>query len=392
MRPRASAATALVAALATVSAGCAGRAWPSTYNAAADPGFAKQQRPIRTVDILPVDLEVWANAERATEAERVRAGASGAAVGAATAALFRRGYAVTSVIDWDGGGGPAGAPHVMTAAGVLATVGALASYGAAATHSDGLPVPFLPVRLGAVSGADATLYVGGWSYLGEPPDDGSDAGKGVLIALGIIAAVVVVAVAADALSSKSKGGKGRGGGHGSHGGGRRGGSLPGNAARAIGHAASASGRVALRTVGRVGSLGVQIGRGAAHATADIASATVRGLSHPAYVTGRAHTHIEILAPSPLPAPCPEVGCAPPPPMTPALACASGDPSCTVSAWQPPPDDGPSSMYLEMTLVDNRTGYVLWHARQHFPADGARGKDVVRAAGGLLSTLPKAAPN
>jgi hypothetical protein len=376
MRPRASAATALVAALATVSAGCAGRAWPSTYNAAADPGFATQQKPIRTIDILPVDLEVWARPERATEAERVRAGASDAATGAVAASLFRRGYVVGSLIAWNGGGGTSSSPPVMSPEAVLATVGSLASYGAAATYSDGLPVPYLPARLGEVTGTDATLYVGGWSYLGEPPDDGSDAAKGVFIALAVVAAVVVIIVAADAL-------KGSGGGKGGGGGGKGGGgSVAGGAVRAIGHAAAATGRVALRA----GNLGIQLGRSAAHATGDVAGATLRGLSHPAYVSGRSHTHLEILAPSPAP-PCAEVGCAPLP-LTPAQACASGDPSCTVSAWHPPPDRGASAMYLEMTLVDNRTGYVLWHARQHFPADAARGKDVVRAIGGLLSTLPR----
>jgi hypothetical protein len=380
MRTRASAATALVAALATVSAGCAGRAWPSTYNAAADPGFAKQQKAIRTIDILPVDLEVWARPDRATEAERVQAGASDAATGAIAATLFRRGYVVGSVIGWNGDGAGAGA--VMPPEAVLATAGSLASYGAAATYSDGLPVPYLPARLGAVTGTDATLYVGGWSYLGEPPDDGSDAGKGVLIALAVVAAVVVVLVVHDALKSKGGGGGSRGGGGGSRGGGG-GGSVAGSAVRAVGHAAAATGRLALRA----GNVGVQIGRSAAHATGDVASATLRGLSHPAYVNGRSHTHIQILAPSG-PAPCPELGCAPPPALTPAQACAGGDPSCTVSAWQPPPDGGASAMYLEMTLVDNRTGYVLWHARQRFPADAARGKDVTRAIGGLLSTLPR----
>jgi hypothetical protein len=46
------------------------------------------------------------------------------------------------------------------------------------------------------------------------------------------------------------------------------------------------------------------------------------------------------------------------------------------------------MYLEMTLVDNRTGAVLWHAQERFPANAARPADVGRVTRSLLATLPR----
>jgi hypothetical protein len=45
------------------------------------------------------------------------------------------------------------------------------------------------------------------------------------------------------------------------------------------------------------------------------------------------------------------------------------------------------MYLEMTLVDNRTGLALWHARQAFPASADDAAETVRAARTMLSLLP-----
>jgi hypothetical protein len=45
------------------------------------------------------------------------------------------------------------------------------------------------------------------------------------------------------------------------------------------------------------------------------------------------------------------------------------------------------LYLEMTLVDNRTGLVLWHAHQDFPANIAKPADIDRAARLLLASLP-----
>ncbi|HET9623000.1 MAG TPA: hypothetical protein VFP84_16625, partial [Kofleriaceae bacterium] len=52
-----------------------------------------------------------------------------------------------------------------------------------------------------------------------------------------------------------------------------------------------------------------------------------------------------------------------------------------------PDEGKSQMYLEMTLVDNRTGLALWHTHQRFPADASSASDPARVAKALLLNLP-----
>jgi hypothetical protein len=54
-----------------------------------------------------------------------------------------------------------------------------------------------------------------------------------------------------------------------------------------------------------------------------------------------------------------------------------------------PHKGRSAMLLEMTLVDNRTGRVLWHARQRFPASPAKPVEVEKAVKRLLAALPDA---
>jgi hypothetical protein len=45
------------------------------------------------------------------------------------------------------------------------------------------------------------------------------------------------------------------------------------------------------------------------------------------------------------------------------------------------------MYLEMTLVDNRTGLALWHAHQTFPASADDPTATVRAARTMMNLLP-----
>ena len=54
-----------------------------------------------------------------------------------------------------------------------------------------------------------------------------------------------------------------------------------------------------------------------------------------------------------------------------------------------PHKGRSAMLLEMTLIDNRSGRVLWHARQRFPASPAKPEQVEKAVKRLLAALPAA---
>jgi hypothetical protein len=52
-----------------------------------------------------------------------------------------------------------------------------------------------------------------------------------------------------------------------------------------------------------------------------------------------------------------------------------------------PRTGPSRLYLEMTLVENRSGRPVWHVHQELPASAASRQDVERAARALLASLP-----
>jgi hypothetical protein len=52
-----------------------------------------------------------------------------------------------------------------------------------------------------------------------------------------------------------------------------------------------------------------------------------------------------------------------------------------------PKKGRSQTYIEMTLVDNRTGRTLWHARQTFPGNAARPRHVAEMVHRMMATLP-----
>ena len=52
------------------------------------------------------------------------------------------------------------------------------------------------------------------------------------------------------------------------------------------------------------------------------------------------------------------------------------------------EDARSRMWLQMTLVDNRTGETLWHTQADFAASPANDKNIDDAVARLLMTLPK----
>ena len=85
-------------------------------------------------------------------------------------AYQRRGYRVVAQMQWSGhyDGRSPQQPLVMSPQEIEATSTSLSSYGAAVHMSDNkLVPPFLPARLGQTTGSDATLYVGGWTYVGK---------------------------------------------------------------------------------------------------------------------------------------------------------------------------------------------------------------------------------
>lgn len=318
-------ASILIAALATGA--CGGSRWPNQVATVTSTELGT--KPVRTIDLLPTDLEVWTHPAVMDDADQIRLAAEARLIGVASETLYRRGYQVGAVLDWDGRYvGPDGTPQAaLPRELLLATVDSLASYGTFVGNSNTLPAPILPARLGA-SGADATLYIGGWGFAGKEPDRGKLAGKillGTFLVVGVV--LVIVAIAA---ATKGKGG-----------------SLTSGAARTTGRVAASVGRTALRA----GTAIIDIGRAGIEG--------VEPLLEPA---------IEVALAAPAPGPA-----------IPARPVWSNDKTL--------PRTGRSKMYLEMTLVDNRSGQVLWHAHQAFPANPARPGDVMKVAKQLLGSLP-----
>jgi hypothetical protein len=309
----------LIAVLTTIAllTGCAGRPWPTAPVALSAQTFTSGG-DIATIDVLPLDLHLWAEPGYEGDLERLRAGAEVNIMGAAFDALSRHDYAIGGTLDWSGAvpGGQA-----LSHDDLVATVDSLSRYGAtAAQHPGQLPVPFLPVRLGTATGADATLYVGGWGYVARPREStGEQVAKVVVIGLVIISVIAIVAMIASKSKGKSHGGSGNG------------------------H---------IRNFGRGGGQALSASRGIGHART---SSTIgRGLVD---AFGRIALDVAVSVPS-----------------------WSEDPAL-------PHEGEASQMYLEMTLVDNRTGLALWHSRQIFPASAASASDTARVARTVLGSLP-----
>lgn len=322
----------MAAALNLVVVGCGSPQWPRTH-ARADPQFMSQQREVRTIDILPPDIQVWTASDHSAEDTAVQL--DSVIRGVAATSLATRGYHVLAQLDWDGTSVmPDGAvQQAMPYEHLDVTTYSLAGYGHAMESAGrGLLVPYLPYRLGVASGADATLYIGGWAYVGKDPRDN----KGAKIAQGVVVGLLLVAVVAVIFLTLKKGGGGGGGGR---------------VASGVGRAAARVAMTAGRTAGRVMR---PVIRGAARASAHIA----RGMARSVDAFGRADTHIHFYA---------------------------GRPS--YYDHDRTPKKGRSRMGVEMTLVDNRTGLVLWHTRDIFPAHAPRMADVHKVFDRMLANLP-----
>ena len=315
---------ASVTTTAVLAAGCAGdRPWPAHPVAISTPAFATQAE-IATIDVLPLDLQMWAEPSADADLDALRAGTELNIMNVALEALAKRNYAVGAMIDWNGNF-PGG--NALPREDLLATVSSLARYGAStAEHPGQLPVPFLPARLGTSTGADATLYLGGWAYVAKHRDStGEQIAQGVLIGLLVISAIAIVALVASSSKSSSKG---HDHGHGSS-----------------GHASDGGGHAS-----RLGAFTASRGETHVHHGASV----TRGL-----VDAFGRTAIDLAVSSP------DWG------EDPAL----------------PHEGRESQMYLEMTLVDNHTGLTLWHAHQIFPASAASPADTARVARTMLTLLP-----
>src|SRR4051812_10925095 len=314
--------------IALVASACAGdRPWPAHPVSVTSRELARRGK-VATIDVLPLDFRLWAEPDFDGNLETLRSGAEANIMNAALETLSRRNFTTTAVIDWNGAwsGGTAMSPDDL-----LATVASLGQYGAAASRYDGvLPEPFLPARLGTATGADATLYLGGWGYVTQPEAHDSTAAK---IATGVVVALVVVTVVALFVAAPHEDKSSHKAGH--HGGG--------------GGSSGGGGGVSQRPLSSASHSVAHLHRGVR-----AAAAALDAVGRTAIDIGVATT----LDQEPVPTDEP-----------------------------PPHDSGKAQMYLEMTLVDNRTGLALWHARQLFPADAASPQDTARAARTLIEQLP-----
>jgi hypothetical protein len=318
-----------------LATGCGGPRWPKA-NAHVNSSFLRSAGNVSTIDVLPPDIQVWTHQGSKVPAEELAAQFDAVTRSAVAMDLAQRGYAVRAQLEWDGTVvNPDGTAHeVMPGDYLNVTAYSLSGYGHAVEQAgQGLLVPYLPHRLGVNTGSDATLYIGGWAYVGKPPSSkGSKIAQGIVIGL---LAVVIIAVVLIALDKGGNGGFGKAAG------------AAGNAAAKAGHAAA---RVAL-TAGRTMA---PVLRAPARYGADI----VRTMFDAADAFGHVGTHVYIYNERP-----------------------------SYYEDERTPKKGRSRMLLEMTLVDNRTGLVLWHTRETFPVHAPDARQVRRAYSALLSTLP-----
>lgn len=330
---RQSLALVLVASLMSASlAACGAPSWPGTVRGVGDPRFMAHQQVIETVDVLPVDLQVWTVSGHQRGAELVAGDATATVAGMVTSQLARRGYEVVAAIDRDGDYVSVDGTKrdAMSPEEVESTTMSLSSYGVAQSQTEGaLLVPFLPARLGAATGSDTTLYVGGWAYAGK--DQKSNKAAKVI---GTVLIVGLIAVVAVALIAGEKGGGGLG-------------KVAEGAGRAAGGAVKVVGRVAVGAVRTAGHVGVAILRDPElfHLTVDTLDAFARAGTHAERQPTRPDYYAE------------------------------------------GPREGRSAMLLEMTLIDNHSGKTLWHARQRFPASPENPKQIEKAVSRLMATLP-----
>ena len=331
---RQSLALVLVASLVSASlAACGGPTWPGSVRGVGDPRFMAHEQVVETVDVLPVDLQVWTVSGHKRGAEAVAGEANATVAGLVTSQLARRGYEVVAAIDREGRYVSVDGTmrDAMTPEEVESTTMSLSSYGVAQSQTEGaLLMPFLPARLGAATGSDTTLYIGGWAYAGKDKSSNKAAKViGVVLVVGIIAVIAIALIAGEKGGGSGLGKVAEGAGH-----------VAGSAVKVVGRVAVG----AARTAGRVG---VTILRDPElfHLTVDTIDAFAR-----------AGTHVEVQPARP-------------------------------DYYARGPRKGRSAMLLEMTLVDNHSGKTLWHARQRFPASPEKPAQVEKAVARLMATLP-----
>jgi hypothetical protein len=310
---------------------------------------------VTTVDVLPIDLEVWTENGYPLTPDAVRDDASYRLISTAMESLQQRRYAINGLIDWNGEIDRRTA--VMDPRDVESTIATLARYDLRTGRFPiRLPDPQLPAKLGTVTGADATLYIGGWAYVAAHHEStGEKVAEGILIGVAIVAVVAIIAIAVAGASKGSHGGSHGGGGHGggSHGGAGHSGPIVHD------HRVAAADHPQFAVIVHDHRTGGGLLRD--HRSSGSSGGGVHVSTSPSV---HLDTAIDIVD---------EID-----PQTPEHPDWSGD---------VPAAGEDSQMYVEMTLVDNATGGVLWHAHQKFPASAASKSDVNRVVRTMLASLP-----
>src|SRR5512135_3702279 len=101
--------------------GC-GASWPNKAAALAKPEVHR----IETIDVLPIDLEVWTENGYPNRPEEVRDSASNDLMTSALDAVEKRSYVIDGLIDWNGA--IDGRGQVMQPTDVDSTIATLARY------------------------------------------------------------------------------------------------------------------------------------------------------------------------------------------------------------------------------------------------------------------------
>ena len=340
---------ALILVLAMVAASCAS-SWPGPVRGQGSAAFLAGSHQIRSIDILPADVQIWAHKRATTPEVQIGLAFDKSVASALPTMLNNRGYRVAANMGWNGSfiNERGETWQAMTHDQVVETAWALSSFGDAVVRSGRTDLdPHLPHRLGHVSGADATLYVGGWAYAGKKKTPTAVTVLKVA-AIVVVAVVVVVVIVASAKSSGKSSGKSA--------------SKSSSAFGKIARGAASGGKAVGRVAGGIGRAALTVTRTGAQIMLETARNidTIHlSVGDPDYF-GRSNTHFQVASERP-----------------------------DHYADKATPTSGESASMLEMTLVDNRTGEVLWHARQRFPANPKKSVDVAKMLAKMTAALPAA---
>jgi hypothetical protein len=332
-------------ALAAISNGCA----LPQVQPRLSPDFASGQTRVRTVAVLPVDLtvQIGNQAPGAAETVHLERATLDAVHRGLGAALARRGYQVTALVEPNGaaadprGGGWRYLIHPRDLAALRIDLHqTTAPFAAGPGLIETRVSADLTRYLGANTGADASLYVRGWAYVAP-----SNAGRVALqVILGVLIVLVVVGIVLILIGSKGKSG------------------------------GSGFGKI-FRGPGRVAAVGVA-------ATGRAALRVAPYLAIAAAVHHHERVRCYTCPPPPPPEPYEYIDIQPAPPPPPPQA-----PPSMIVRQGPPPGD--HEVGLAISLVHNQSGRVLWHAGQRFPVKVKGGTELDGLVEHFLKSLPPA---